>query len=142
MKYDELTTVPIDFTNFNKNNPDFPFQFYTKTEEKQMTKLDLKTGMKVVIENGTEYYVAKDIDGFDYLVSNRCFDCLENYKDDLKSTYKHQLDIVEIWKSKNPNYLAPDIAWKRIWSREDAKEITMDEVESKFGCKVKIVNKI
>ena len=75
---------------------------------------------------------------------------LDAYDDDLNSKEGGKLSMYDIMAIAAPVYEAvefikvmfgfvseDDIVW--AWKREDVIEVTMEAVEKKFGCKVKIV---
>ena len=109
-----------------------------------MTLNDLKTGMIVETRDGNSHIVMRDfIDGGDILVGISDNDNIVNsyielsyYEKDLKHNQLPGLDIMSVYTS----YLhCIDIPKKLLWKREEYKEVTMKEIEEKFGCKVKIV---
>lgn len=101
---------------------------------KDFTKSDLKNRMVVELRNGTRYVVIDD-----KILSSIGYDFLSTYNEDLtmeKGPSKH--DIVKVYDQIycidfNKNSL------NLLWERSEVKEVTMAEVEEKFGCKVKIV---
>ena len=125
-----------------------------------MTKADLKTGMIVTTKDGDKYMVflnavANSTKETDILVNLRfkgCWNRLCYYNEDL--TYGNNLacndrtdfewhrkhDIVKVSLPDSYARFIHDIEEKVIWQREEVKEVTMAEVEEKFGCKVKIVS--
>ena len=46
------------------------------------------------------------------------------------------LDIVNVYAS---SVCSADTPTRLLWKRKEYKEVTMQEIEEKFGCKVKIV---
>jgi len=109
---------------------------------KEFTKADLKNGMVVEQRCGERKIVINDkIVGYD------SFGELQTYEDNLsKRGYSYSdLDIIKVYKFANT--LRDSIKGKNlklIWQRQkkpDYKEITIAEIEEKFGCKVKIVDK-
>lgn len=109
-----------------------------------MTLNDLKTGMIVETRDGNSYIVMRDfVDSGDVLagfsdstdITNSYME-LSDYKQDMKHDELSGLDIMSVYIS----YLhCIDIPKKLLWEREEYKEVTMQEIEEKFGCKVKIV---
>ena len=67
-----------------------------------------------------------------------------NYNDDLTMSSGANWDIIKVYKEVNNlccfcndgAYGALDL----LWERKPIKEVTMSEVEEKFGCRVKIIN--
>ena len=66
------------------------------------------------------------------------------YNDDLTMSSGANWDIIKVYKEVNNlccfcndgAYGALDL----LWERKPIKEVTMSEVEEKFGCRVKIIN--
>lgn len=134
----------------------------TPKEGSEITLHDLTTGMIVTTRNGEEWTVfrnysctmkhtaEKSTDGV--LVSNNDKDAwipFSEYKGDM--TIKSEdgstsdFDIIQVEIPSHPcsmlshNYLRNDR--KLFWERELVKEVTMEEVEAMFGCKVKFIRK-
>ncbi len=69
--------------------------------------------------------------------------------DDLTFRYDTENRIIKVWRTEDKHYLgdkaitkyhrATDHGFELIYE-DKVKEVTMDEVEEKFGCKVKIKN--
>lgn len=101
---------------------------------KDFTKADLKNRMVVECRNGGRYMVVDD-----RLLSNDGFNFLYSYDEDLiiKNREVKEYDIMKVYAKITILDLesANDILWERL----EVKEITMSEIEEKFGCKVKIV---
>ena len=66
-------------------------------------------------------------------------------------TFKYDTDnrIIKIWRTEDKHYLGDKAITKYHMAKDHGfeliyeykiKEVTMDEVEAKFGCKVKIKN--
>lgn len=112
------------------------------------TKDMLKDGM--VIQNRCgEYRLV--INGC--LVGDDICGNLRSYTEDLYSLIDPSYDVVAIYRKIqtlediNTNHREPFWVRKEITkikevedTKKDAKEVTMAEVEEKFGCKVKIIN--
>ena len=105
---------------------------------------DLKTGMIVTTRNGDFHIVMRDfVDVGDILAGISDNDNITNsyiklsyYKQDMKSNLLSDFDIMSVYTS----YLrCMDIQKKLIWEREEYKEVTMKEIEEKFGCRIKLV---
>ena len=108
-------------------------------------KLDeLKTGMIVTTRNGDSYIVMRDfIDEGDILAglsfNNKISDTwtsLSNYNQDMTNSGFPHIDIMSVYSSYP---YSSDTPKKLLWERKEYKEVTMKEIEEKFGCKVKIV---
>jgi hypothetical protein len=105
---------------------------------KDFTKADLKNRMAVEVRDGEKYIVVDDV-----LLGNNSFAELGYYNDDLTHYEHHENDIIKVYPAVV--YYFSDIDtiehWRApIWERSEVKEVTMAEVEEKFGCKVKIVD--
>lgn len=121
-----------------------------------MKKSELKTGMIVETREGKEYvvfidvcktrYVSENYNGNDsVLVNNNIWLSLDDYEDNmLHSGKNNSFDIIKVYIPNHP-YSFIDTSYEKsqrnlIWKRiEEAKEMTMEELEKHFGCKIKIV---
>ena len=109
-----------------------------------MTLNDLKTGMIVKIRNGEYHIIMRDfIDDGDILAGLSCnnkilgtWTSLSNYNKDMTHSGVPYLDIVSVYASYP---YSADPPTRLLWERKEYKEVTMHEIEEKFGCKVKIV---
>ena len=109
-----------------------------------MTLNDLKTGMIVTTRNGNSYIVMRDFLGdisvlagiSDNKTISRQWINMIWYEQDLTCTDISRLDIISVYSSDPCDI---DIKKGLIWERKEYKEVTMKEIEEKFGCKVKIV---
>lgn len=105
---------------------------------------DLKTGMIVTTRNGDSHIVMRDfVDEGDILAGISDNDSTTNsyiklsyYKQDMKNNILSDFDIMSVY---TPYLQCMDIQKKLIWEREECKEVTMKEIEEKFGCRIKIV---
>lgn len=116
-----------------------------------MQKSDLKTGMIVTTRNGNEYVVFLDCqhlyDSAKNVIVNRQFCCWNdldlNYTENLTCKNFHSHDIVKVQIPRHVySFMDADYektVRKTIWERQECKEVTMADVEKKFGCKVKII---
>lgn len=109
-----------------------------------MTLDDLKTGMIVKTREGKYHIIMRDfIDqgdilaglSYDNRISNS-WTSLSNYNQDMTCSGIPSLDIVDVYAS---SVYSADTPTKLLWERKEYKEVTMKEIEEKFGCKVKIV---
>ena len=126
-----------------------------------MKKSDLKTGMIIETRDGNEYVVFintcqpgfcsdcyRDENGDIALIVNQenyLWTSLNNYDEGLcKNDNNKYGDIVKIYIPSHP-YAFMDITYEKsdrklIWEREpQIKEMTMEDLEKHFGCKIKIV---
>lgn len=109
-----------------------------------MTLDELKTGMIVKTREGKYNIVMRDfIDEGDVLAglsfNNKISDTwksLSNYNQDMTNSRFPHIDIMSVYSSYPYSADAPK---KLLWERKEYKEVTMKEIEEKFGCKVKIV---
>lgn len=101
---------------------------------KDFKKSDLTNRMVVECRNGNKYIVIDDM-----LLSTNDYSWLLSYNGNL--TMKQGLSEYDIMKVYNR---ANSLDFNKymltlLWERQEVKEVTMAEVEEKFGCKVKIV---
>ena len=109
-----------------------------------MTLDELKTGMIVETRDGDSYIVMRDfIDYGDVLAglsfNNKISDTwtsLSNYSQDMTNSGFPHIDIMSVYSSYP---YSADTPKKLLWERKEYKEVTMKEIEEKFGCKIKIV---
>lgn len=104
---------------------------------------DLKTGMIVTLRNGTSHIVMRDfIDEGDLFVSmdeNKVIGWLyfNDYTTDMKYKDVDAFDVMRVYRTCFYGISSKEAL---LWGRkDDYKEVTMQEIEEKFGCKVKIV---
>ena len=106
---------------------------------KEFTKSDLKNRMVVEYRNGYRRMVVDDrlagINGSGHL---------DNFNEDLtakgQTSVSRELDIVRVYNRIDTlDEIRRVNSCNKIWERSEVKEVTMAEVEEKFGCKVKIV---
>ena len=106
-----------------------------------MTKADLKDGMVVEIRCGRRYLVLRG----HLLNEDGGFMFLDSFDKNMEAMIGERSDERDIVKVYYPTLIhALDVLNKRtdgglIWKREEIKEVTMAEIEEKFGCKVKVV---
>ena len=132
-----------------------------------MTKRELKTGMIVTTQDGMEYVVFRNVEytyenPFENLNGTTTDDVLVNAKmhswsrlkyynedltynvsDGLTDRFAKGNEIVKVEIPYHPYAFMKidDEKSKRklLWKREIVKEVTIADVEEKFGCKVKII---
>ena len=105
---------------------------------------DLKTGMIVKTREGKYNIVMRDfIDEGDILVGlshnnkiSETWTHLSNYNQDMTNSIFPRIDIMSVYTSYP---YSADTPKKLLWERKEYKEVTMRDIEEKFGCKVKIV---
>ena len=104
---------------------------------KEFTKADLKNRMVVEYRNGDRRMVVDDV-----LIGYNGFVCLSAYNAylEMKNRSLSEFDIVKIYNTICSLTEVADEDLSLLWQRQEVKEVTMAEVEEKFGCKVKIVN--
>lgn len=114
---------------------------------------DLKDGMVVVLRNGEPYIVLKNAFYYgDILAGYKNFwefwntqISLTRYNADMtfknKSKSTDPFDIMAIYEAPEDIIHEFFKKGKLLWKREEYKIVTMQEIEEKFGCKVKIVEK-
>ena len=108
-----------------------------------MTLDDLKTGMVVTLRNGASNIVMRDfINEGDLLVNmseNKVIGWLylNDYTTDMKYKDVDAFDVMQVYRARFYCISSKEaLLWER---KDDYKEVTMQEIEEKFGCKVKIV---
>ena len=138
-------------TRVHMNKYNVPICIWSDKPErrKTMKKADLENGMVVETRNGGRYLFINST-----FVRHEGFLFFNQYNEDLTSACEEGLDIMRVFDP--PAYKIfdvldvrrndPDAVWEvmgddpdAIWEREDAIEVTMAEIEEKFGCKVKVV---
>lgn len=100
------------------------------------TKSDLKSHMVVRLRDGRVGVIFGNyiITAFSVIFKNY-------YNDDLTMSGRKDIDIVQVFDHLDFSSVLDNSVL--IWDRqreEEIKEVTMAEVEKKFGCKIKIVN--
>lgn len=112
------------------------------SKSKEFTKADLKDGMVVENRLGERKLVLGS-----YLMGALTYGDLSEYAETLlrKDTFYSDLDILKVY-DPSPYHTFYDIIYGHgltlLWKRdevENVKEITIADIEEKFGCKVKIV---
>lgn len=108
---------------------------------------DLQTGMVVVLRNEEPYIVSRNCAFHsDVLAGYKNFWELWNtqidfnrYNEDMTFKGKNMelFDIMRIYEESRDSI--PFSKGKLLWQREEYKEVTIQEIEEKYGCKVKIV---
>ena len=109
-----------------------------------MTLNDLKTGMIVTTRNGDSHIVMRDFGKVGDILAGlsdsdnilNSYIELSNYEQYLKHKKSPGCDIMSVYSSYPQGI---DIARSLLWKREEYREVTMREIEEKFGCKIKIV---
>ena len=100
-----------------------------------MKKSNLKNQMIVECRNGKRRMVVDNI-----LICDNGFIDLLNYNNDLKHMKFSEFDIIKIYdKIYRLDLLDNQKRLNLLWARSEVKEVTMADVEKKFGCKIKIV---
>ena len=114
-----------------------------------MTKSELKTGMIVVLANGREYMVYKDVgyvgaetkDVAVEIPSNKSWLKLDNYNEDMTMPEYSALDIIQVIKSPHPYALLyPHYEKEKreiIWTKK--KRYTYTQLRDILGEEFEIV---
>lgn len=112
-----------------------------------MRKSDLKTGMRVKTRDGEIQIVIKNTlfrgEPIDIIVSKNGWNRLDRYNEDLTNINHKLLDIVEVYTidgnedNFTRSFLNTDKR-KLYWKREEAKEMTLEEIEKELGYKIKL----
>lgn len=115
----------------------------------KFTKSDLKNRMVVETRSGRRYIFIDDrfLSKTGFLWLDTLYDNNhvhhQGFNDDLTMSSGANWDIVKVYKEVsclNFDENSPFCSLSLLWKRDSIKEVTMAEVEAKFGCKVKIVN--
>lgn len=110
-----------------------------------MTLNELKSGMIVETRDGESHIIIRDFDTYGDVLAglsdsgdiSNTWSRMSGYNQDMKFPGLPGFDIVAVYKASP---YCVDIPKKLIWKREELyKNVTMKEIEEKFGCKVKIV---
>lgn len=113
---------------------------------------DLKTGMRLIMRNGYEFIVLKNVETpyrkkqDMYVDLNGGWMSSGLYNEDLTAISDHNFDIMEIYAQNNGKYLDGNVLkhgerknMDLIWSRNDKKEMTISEIEKELGYSIKII---
>lgn len=115
----------------------------------KFTKSDLKNRMVVETRAGERYILVDDrfLSKTGFLWLNTHTDkngaIRQGYNDDLTMDSGANWDIVKVYEEVNClnfDKNSPFCSLSLLWERKPVKEVTMAEVEAKFGCRVKIIN--
>lgn len=106
-----------------------------------MKKSDLKTGMIVKYRSGNYRTVFKDTAfDCDFLAGGGTFNDLCHYDDNLLNDKQRSLDIMEIYSpSSKVDIMRCHNLGKTIWTRHEAKKLTVSEIEAILGYPVEII---
>jgi len=110
---------------------------------KEFTKSNLENRMVVELRNGSRCLVVDNrlLGKSGYLFLTEEYEGVGEYNEDLKFPSDSKWDIIKVYQKVNQRSFDNDPECLiLLWERQEIKEITMTEIEEKFGCKVKIVN--
>lgn len=124
----------------------FPTANTTKEKEKTMnknfTKADLKVGYVVKHRNGALAMVMPGRKGNLIVIDMKAnYTEVEHFRENLTTAYS-PLDIVEVYGYSCYNYTSMLISTsdrELLWKREEAKKMTVSEIEEALGYKVEVV---
>lgn len=109
-------------------------------KEKPFTKADLRDGMVVEYKDGNRRLVVGDA-----FIGRNSYTLIAEFTDDLKCHNGFpMMEIVKVYTSSHKGFdkIFKDLYLTLIWERKDeAKEMTVAEIEKQLGYKVKIVDK-
>lgn len=96
-----------------------------------MTKEDLKDGDIVTLKNGDRLVLFSG-EFTDLEMAGHWIDDLGDYEDDLRTCdrFYNEYDIVKVERP---------VEYETVFTRDDAVELTVDEISEKLGYKVKVV---
>ena len=119
--------------------------------KQQFTKSDLKTGMGVVLRDGTKGHVLLDTVAGDVIrfISEGINQCgsVDEYDENMIDCNMNAMDIVEVYSSKYAYYYLTDRVFNQdcVFKREEPKpepkptKMTMKEINEHFGKPIEIV---
>ena len=133
------------YENFKEDSLELAKQSFTKS--------DLKTGMGVVLRDGSKGHVLVDTGCVDVIrfLENGNYSCLNDFSDDLTSNFKQQHDIAEVYfteyqfKLFTEGVFEHDCVFKREEPKSEPKpepeptKMTMKEINEHFGKPIEIV---
>ena len=114
---------------------------------------DLKTGMRIILRNGQELIVLKDVvtpndkqEGI-YISINGGWLSNDNYNNDLTCKGENRkYDIMKVYAQNRGSFIDGTVLRKNairymdlIWERVEVKEMTVSEIEEKLGYPIKII---
>lgn len=111
-------------------------------EEKTFTLDDLKVGYVVKLRNGKLRMVSMIDEGEIIVDKNGYWDYKRTWGGDLRRPGIEELDIVEVYGyscSPSCSFYVETKNRRLLWKREEAKKMTVAEIEKKLGYKVEIV---
>ena len=113
-------------------------------EKQSFTKSDLKTGMGVVLRDGSKGHVligTPTQDTIRFIEKNEWM-CLNDYDDDLTAEGFKNLDIVAVYNTRFENQYMTDRVFEQdvLYERkEEPTKMTMKEINEHFGKQIEIV---
>lgn len=110
-------------------------------KNKVMRKEDLKSGMSVELRNGDVGLLVDTEFGLIIQYEAENWDYLNEYKEDLTCLNIKECDIVKVRKPLRPSEITRSYLkmGRIIWERNEAKEMTVEEISKALGYNVKIV---
>ena len=116
---------------------------------------DLKTGMRIILRNGQEYIVLKNVitpyksEGKQdmYVYINGGWMSSSSYNNDLTVKSKdREFDIMKVYVQNNGEYIDGSVLKKdaikymdKIWERKEKKKMTVSEICKELGYDVEII---
>lgn len=120
---------------------------YEEEKDMSFTKKDLRTGDIVITRNGWKYMIMLNgSDGrkkWDYLCNMKrdSKEDFDRYCDNMKHKYNNDWDIMEVYRPgcfNRPWEYDIDCATP-IYTREEVKEMTVEEISKALGYEVKVI---
>ena len=138
-------TVSFD-DDFEENFKEEELELVKEKAEKQsFTKSDLKTGMGVVLRDGSKGHVLLGTDAGDgdvmRFLEKDTWDTLESANEDLTWKGMDNFDIVDVYSTKLASRYLTDMVFeaKCIFKREEPTKMTMKEINEHFGKAIEII---
>jgi hypothetical protein len=140
--YDDGDIMAIEFYDDKYDHRIIGLSSFEKVEGMAMTKSNLKNGMVV------EYSIGLDDDKFAMVLNDNLVDLtgfmeLKMYNEDLFCEVNNDFDIIAVYEVENDGHNLIDIlkgkTLKKLWQREEVKEMTVEDIEKVVGHKVKVI---
>lgn len=112
--------------------------------EEQLKKSDLKTGMHLTFKDGTSTILLKDTAYGDILAktTDGHYFKFDNWDENLIHSHNSNHNIREVWNGEIPSscILGKKARWDFLAEIDNPIEVTMRDIEKKFGHKIKIIS--
>lgn len=122
------------------------YEILFEETRKEFTKADLKTGMVCELRNEDAMYVIKQEEEVFFIDKDgalcKCFN--DNLQYIFEGQRNKEYDVVRIYSAADfscMEFLGEMLSMAKevVWERQEAREITIEEIEKELGYKIKIV---